>query len=120
MYKYETHMHTSPVSRCAKAGVRESLEFYKSLGYDGVFITNHFLDGNANLDHSLPYKEKIDIYFSDYENGVKIGAEIGIKVFFGVEMSYKGTDFLVYGLDKEWFLSHPQIMDMKKSKELPY
>lgn len=120
MYKYETHMHTSPVSVCAKAGVRESLEFYKSLGYDGVFITNHFLDGNVNLDHSLPYKEKIEIYFSDYENGVKIGAEIGIKVFFGVEMSYKGTDFLVYGLDKEWFLSHPQIMDMKKSKELAY
>ena len=52
MYKYETHLHTYPVSGCAKAGVRESLEFYKSLGYDGVFITNHFLDGNVNLDHS--------------------------------------------------------------------
>ena len=32
MYKYETHLHTAPVSRCARAGVRETLEFYKELG----------------------------------------------------------------------------------------
>ena len=35
-------------------------------------------------------------------------------------MSYKGTDFLAYGLDKEWFLKNPQIMNMKKSEELKY
>ena len=32
-YLYEMHLHTAPVSKCAKAGVRESLEYYKSLGY---------------------------------------------------------------------------------------
>ena len=68
MYKYETHMHTSPVSRCAKATVRESLEFYKSMGYDGVFITNHFLDGNIDIDSNLPYEDRINFYFSDYED----------------------------------------------------
>jgi len=120
MFKYETHLHTFPVSKCGFCSVRENLEFYKSRGYDGVFITNHFLDGNINIEPDRPYEERINFYFSDYEEGVKIGEEIGIKVFFGVEMSYKGTDFLVYGLDKEWFLSHPEIMDMKKSKELPY
>ena len=35
-------------------------------------------------------------------------------------MSYKGTDFLVYGLDKDWYLAHPEIMDMKKSEELTF
>ena len=29
-------------------------------------------------------------------------------------------DFLVYGLSKEWYLSHPEIMEMKKSEELKY
>ncbi len=120
MYQYETHLHTYPVSICAKAGVRETLIFYKNLGYDGVFITNHFLDGNINIDKSLPYKTKIEFYFSDYEEGVMIGKEIGIKVFFGVEMSYKGTDFLVYGLDKAWFLENPQIMDMDVKEKLAY
>ena len=120
MYRYETHLHTSPVSRCARASVRETLEFYKSLDYDGVFITNHFLDGNINIDYSLPYEDRINFYFSDYEEGVRIGKEIGIKVFCGVEITYKGTDFLIYGLDKEWYLKNPQIMDMKKSDELKF
>lgn len=120
MYKYETHLHTSPVSKCATASVRETLEFYKELGYDGVFITNHFLDGNINIDTETPYKEKVEFYFSDYEEGLRLSKEIGIKVFCGVESSYKGTDFLIYGLDKEWYLKNPQIMEMKKSELLEF
>lgn len=119
-YKYETHLHTSPVSACARADVAENLEFYRSLGYDGVFITNHFLDGNISVDASLPYKDKIEFYFSDYEKAAELSKERGIKVFCGVELSYGGTDFLVYGLDKQWFLSHPEIMEMSKRKELEF
>ena len=120
MYKYETHLHTAPVSRCGKADVQESLAFYKQLGYDGVFITNHFLDGNINIDDEATYEEKIEFYFSDYEKGIEIGKTLGLRVFCGVELSYGGTDFLVYGLDKAWFLAHPEIMDMKKSQELAF
>ena len=120
MYRYETHLHTYPVSKCARVGVRENLEYYKELGFDGVFITNHFLDGNINVDSSLSYEERIAFYFSDYEEALRLSKEIGIKVFCGVELSYKGTDFLIYGLDKEWYLSHPQIMDMKKTEELSF
>ncbi len=118
MYKYEMHVHTSPVSGCAYADVRETLEYYKELGYDGVFITNHFLDGNIGIDYDESYENKINFYFSDYEKGLIIGEEIGIKVFLGIEISYKGTDFLVYGLGKDWFLAHPEIMDMKMSDKL--
>ena len=118
MYKYETHLHTAPVSKCAKASVRESLEFYKSQGYDGVFITNHFLDGNIKIDSSESYEKYMDFYFSDYEEGVEIGREIGLKVFVGIETSYGGTDFLIYGLGKEWFLANPQIMEMSMKKKL--
>ena len=113
-YLYETHLHTSPVSKCGRASVRESLTYYKSLGYAGVFITNHFLDGNIGGDTSLSYAERIEFYFSDYEEGVRIGKELGISVFCGVESSYGGTDFLIYGLDKAWYLAHPQILEMKK------
>lgn len=34
MYRYETHLHTYPVSKCARVGVRENLEFYKKMEYD--------------------------------------------------------------------------------------
>lgn len=120
MYKYETHLHTYPVSKCASSSVEDQLLFYKSLGYEGVFITNHFLDGNINIDKNEAYEDKINFYFSDYEEGLRLADKIGIRVFLGVEMSYKGTDFLVYGLDKAWFLAHPEIMEMKKSEELKF
>ncbi|MBR6812633.1 MAG: hypothetical protein IKM51_04595, partial [Oscillospiraceae bacterium] len=60
MFLYETHLHTRPVSRCARADVRCTVDFYKQAGYKGVFITNHFLDGNINADKSLPYDELIE------------------------------------------------------------
>ena len=120
MYKYETHLHTYPVSKCADADIYQSIDFYKKIGYDGIFVTNHFLDGNINIESTISYEEKIKFYFSDYEAGVNYGKSIGFKVFLGVEISYKGTDFLVYGLNKEWYLKNPQIMDMDTSEELEY
>lgn len=120
MNKYETHLHTFPVSRCGIASVKENLEFYKKLGYDGVFITNHFIGGNINIDNDASYEEKVEFYFSDYEQGVELGKKLGIKVFCGIETCYRGTEFLVYGLDKEWFLSHPEIMAMKTGDTLRF
>lgn len=120
MYRYETHLHTAPVSKCAKASVRENLEFYKSIGFAGVFITNHFIDGNINIDKTRPYEELIQFFFSDYEEAVKLGEELDIAVFSGIETTFGGTDFLVYGLDKAWFLAHPEIREMQKSQQLAF
>ena len=120
MYKYETHLHTSPVSRCAIASVEESLKFYKELEYDGVFITNHFPDVEDDTNKGKTYEEKINFYFSDYEKALELSETVGIKVFCGIETTYGGTDFLVYGLDKEWFLAHPEIMHMKQSDKLAF
>ena len=117
IYKYETHCHTLPVSKCAKATAEDTVCFYKKLGYDGIFITNHFLDGNINPDvRGMLYSEQIDYYFADFEEGVRVGAQVGIKVFPGVELSCKGTDFLIYGLEKEWYRKHPEILEMEKQK----
>ncbi len=132
MYKYETHLHTLPVSKCAKEDVRTNLLFYKEKGYDGVFITNHFIDGNINyepqyvgygLDRNIDvetYYKMLDFYFADYEEALKLSKEIGIKVFLGVEISYRSTDFLVFGLDKEWYVSHPEILEMNRATELDF
>ena len=97
MYRYETHCHTAPVSQCANASAEDTVRFYKQIGYDGIFITNHFLDGNICPDaRAMHYADQIEFYFSDYEKAAAYGEKIGIKVFPGVELSYEGTDFLVY------------------------
>ena len=81
------------------------------MGYDGVFITNHFYEGENKKGKT--YEEMLNSHFADYENALELGKTLGIKVFLGTEITYNGTDFLVYGLDKEWFFTHPEIEKMK-------
>lgn len=120
MYLYEMHLHTSPASACASASPRETVSFYKAAGYDGVFITNHFIDGNIGIAPNTPYEEKIRFYFADYYAALAAGKELGFKVFSGLEMCYQGTEFLVYGLDEDWFLANPQIQDMAITPKLHF
>ena len=112
------HLHSSPASQCGSYSVRENMEFYKEIGYDGIFLTNHFLDANIGGDRTRPYAEQIEFFFADIEEGEALADEIGIKFFWGVETSYKGTDFLVYGLSKEWYLAHPEIMQISRKEML--
>ena len=119
MYLYETHLHTAPLSACGKVSVRDNLEFYKSEGFAGVFLTDHFIDGNiAVCLRNLSYEERIEAYFRVYEEALPIGEELGLSVFPGFEMTYGGTDFLVYGIDKAWCLAHKDMDKMKKSELL--
>ena len=118
-YLYETHLHTAPVSRCAKGSVSKMLTFFRDLGYAGVFITNHFLGGNINVSPTMTYEEAVRFYFADYEEGVRIGQEIGLSVFCGMELATGGgTEFLVYGLGREWFLEHPDVVKVTPKERL--
>lgn len=42
MYIYETHMHTSEASDCAECTAVQMADKYKSEGYTGIIITDHF------------------------------------------------------------------------------
>ncbi|MCQ2415331.1 MAG: PHP domain-containing protein [Lachnospiraceae bacterium] len=125
-YLYETHLHTYPVSACGKASVRETVDFYKSMNYDGIFITNHFIGANINISADTPYQDQLTFYCSDYYKALEYGNTIGLKVFFGVEMSQRfentgnpgGTDFLIYGLSPDWYQSHPELMTLELKERL--
>ena len=118
MYRYETHLHTSPASACGHASATESVAFYKKIGYAGVFITNHFLDANVGCDRTLPYEAQLDFYFADYYEAKKLETE-DFSVFLGVENNYLGAHFLIYGLAPEWYYAHPECLTMKKNNLLP-
>ncbi len=115
-YKYETHMHTSESSKCGKSTAVEMVRSYKEQGYTGIFVTDHFFNGNCAVDRSLPWAEKIALFCKGYENAKAEGDAIGLDVFFGFEYCVNGADFLIYNLDKEWLLKHPDI-DRMDSRE---
>ena len=109
IYKYETHMHTSESSACARAGAAEMIRAHKEAGYTGVFVTDHFFNGNCTVDRKLPWEEKVERFCMGYENAKAEGERIGLDVFFGLEYCVEGADFLVYNLDKEWLFKHVNI-----------
>ena len=118
MYRYETHLHTSPASGCARASAAEAVAFYREIGYAGIFITNHFIDGNIGCDRTLSYREKLDFYFADYYEAKKLESA-DFSVFLGVENTHGGSHFLIYGLEPQWYYDHPDYPSMKKDDLLP-
>ena len=120
MYKYEMHCHTAESSKCGVATGAEMADFYKSMGYSGLVISDHFFNGNCAVPSNLPWSERVELFFAGYEAAKKRGDEIGLSVFFAWENSYSGTDFIVYGLGKEWLLAHEycDLLPAKKHIEI--
>lgn len=112
MYKYETHLHTCESSACGVSSGAEMAEFHKLQGYTGIFVTDHFLNGNTAVPRNLPWEERIELFCKGYENAKKKGDEIGLQVFFGWEYSDRAIEFLTYNLDKRFLLDNPDLIDI--------
>lgn len=110
-YYYETHLHTSESSACASASGAEQVRSYHEAGYTGIIVTDHFFNGNTSVPRDLPWERRVNLFCLGYENAKTEGNSIGMDVFFGWESSYYGTDFLIYGLDKEWLIAHNNILE---------
>ena len=108
-YRYETHMHTAEGSACASATGAEMARAHKKKGYTGIFVTDHFLNGNTRVPRDLPWRERVELFCKGYENALEEGQKIGLDVFFGFEYCYQAMDFLVYNLDKQWLFTHEDI-----------
>lgn len=109
-YRYETHLHTAETSRCSKSSGAELARYFKSLGYTGVFVTDHFLNSNTTVAPDLPWAERIELFCRGYELTAEEGAKLGLDVFFGWEYGYGWTHILTYGLGKDWLLDNPEVL----------
>lgn len=113
-YRYELHLHTAEVSRCASCTAADQVAVYRKLGYTGICITDHFFGGSNNIPPNIPWEEKIHRLAAGYENA-KVAAEgTELDVFFGWEYTLgSGSDFLILGLDKDWLLHYPDQLTWK-------
>lgn len=109
-YKYETHMHTKEGSGCATATGQEMVRAHIDAGYSGMIVTDHFFNGYTAVPRDLPWETRVELFCRGYENAVEEAKGTGFHVFFGWEYTYFGTDFLTYGLDKDFLLEHPDML----------
>lgn len=106
-HKWETHLHTSEGSACAHSPGAAMARAHKAAGYEGVIVTDHFFNGNCAVSADLPWVERVARFCTGYENTRAEGERIGLSVLFGFEFSFHGTDFLTYGIDRDFLLAHP-------------
>lgn len=113
-YKYETHLHTCQGSACGVSSGADYIKAYKDLGYAGLFVTDHFFGGNTAAPRTGNWKDRIEAYCKGYEDALNASkAYEDFKVFFGFEQTFDGDDYLIYGLDKDWLIAHPEVEHMK-------
>lgn len=108
-YLYETHMHTAEASLCSDTPGRDFIARYQDFGYDGIIITDHFYRGNCAIDRRLPWPEFVNRFCLGYEHAREEGDRRGFPVFFGWEENFHGDEYLIYGLDKQFMLEHPEM-----------
>ncbi len=117
-FLYETHMHTCLASACGVSTGREHVRFYKSLGYTGIIITDHFFGGNTSIPRNLPWEKRIDLFFRGYEDAWEEGQKVGLDVFFGYEQNYSHDEYLIYGLTREYMKAHPELEHWTRRQQL--
>lgn len=109
-FKYETHMHTREASGCASASGAQMVRAHINAGYSGMVVTDHFFNGNSAVPRGLSWETQVELFCKGYDNAVEQAKGTGFHVFFGWEYTYFGTDFLTYGLDRDFLLDNPDML----------
>lgn len=113
---YEPHLHTTEVSGCASSSGAEFARHFAALGYQGIFVTDHFLVDTCRVPHELPWAERIAEFCRGYEAAAQEGARLNLDVFFAWEYPFGWVHLLTYGLDRDWLLAHPDLLSWDISR----
>lgn len=110
MYLYDTHVHSASGSFCGKCKPKELVQAYKEAGYTGFILTDHFIRGNTSVPRDLDWSTRMHMYYDAYLEAKEEGDRNDFDVFFGLEHYYaKGKEILLYGIDLEFLLKHPEL-----------
>ena len=110
MFLYETHVHSLTGSACGQCTPQEIVKAYKQAGYAGLILTDHFINGNTSVPRELDWETRMNMYYDAYLDAKEEGEKLDFDVFFGIEHHYgKGKEILIYGIDLDFLLAHPEL-----------
>jgi histidinol phosphatase-like PHP family hydrolase len=113
LFKTEAHLHTYPVSSCAKLTPVEQVRLFKEAGYDTIIVSDHFSPHHfKKLGEHLTFAEKVDKLCDAYLEAKAEGDRIGLTVLFSVELSFHKNHYLLYGVTREMLKLREDIFDI--------
>ncbi len=117
MIKLETHCHTLHGSGCGKADAQTIVRRYLELGYAGIVITNHYHEAYFSEYPGQTKKEKLDFYFSLFDNIKKLGEKQGLKMFLGTEVHVnRQNDYLLYGFERSFLYDNKPLFELTQKE----
>ena len=117
MIKIETHVHTGG-SWCALCSLKEIFEHYKSFGYGGIVVTNHYSYAEYKSHQFTNYRDYAKYFFSLIESAIDMGKKFDMKVFYGAEvrLSSDKTEYMLYGFDKDFLLDNANLWEFTEEQ----
>ncbi len=110
-YKYELHAHTKETSTCAGAGVSETVKKYKSKGYDGIVITDHYSGLTFPPYEYFNPQKCAKRFLKGYKEALKY-ADDNFTVLLGMEIRFLFTtnDYLIYGMTEDFVKNSGRLL----------
>ena len=112
----DLHAHTNGISSCCAENYKAIIDVAKSVGIDGIVLTNHYTRWyieNPSYNHGfLTPLEFAKLYIKEYEDAKLYGEKVGLKVFFGVELTPDydtRVHLLIYGITPNFLLNNPEL-----------
>ena len=109
-FLYEMHLHTCDISRCGVSSAKEHVRAHYEKGFSGFVVTDHFFNGNCAIHQELDWETRVNAFCQGYESAKAEAENLDFDVLFGFEYGYLGTDFLTYGIGKDFLLAHPDML----------
>ena len=113
----DMHAHSKGISTCCGKTYRENIDIAKNNGIDALILTNHYTKSYFARYKSV--EDFVEQYYVEYENAKAYGESVGVKVYYGVEITLeidKEAHLLAYGVGKEFLQQHPYVFDYPLEK----
>ncbi len=111
-YKYEMHCHAREYGWCAKVPTETLVPAYANAGYQGICMTNHYIDFAFELMRANTWAGKIDFYLESYRKAKLLAQAYDMDIILGMEIRFTNddyNDFLVYGMDEDLLYRYPDL-----------
>ncbi len=109
MILVDLHAHSGGISTCCRVGYERIIDDAKETGIGGIVLTNHYVS-NYVIDDD--YDAFARAYLEEYAKAKAYGDSVGVKVFFGVEVTAewdKNVHLLAYGVPHSFVTDHPRM-----------
>lgn len=122
MFKTETHLHTSEVSRCSQISAEEMVKLYYKARYKTLIISDHFQSRYFEALGEISWAKKVEAFLNGYNKAKLAAKKLSMNIILSAEITFNGScnDYLLYGIDETFLKECPDVFDMSIKTFYPY